>query len=167
MLVERVAELTGRDLYRDGIEILEAGGCQEMVHIINLFGKNGFDIPLTVLIDQDAEAKLAKKLQITPDKLLDRNVHISRTDLEDEYVAALGVDKLWNALSTSPTFKPNQITNFTKQFKHSVPDQSELATLCRDKDYKTHCAVLACSFLTRETASRITSVNEVLNEVFS
>lgn len=167
MLVERVAELTGRDLYRDGIEILEAGGCQEMVHIINLFGKNGFDIPLTVLIDQDAEAKLAKKLQITPDQLLDRNVHISRADLEDEYVAALGVDKLWNALSTSPTFKPNQITNFTKQFNQSVPDPSELATLCRDKDYKTRCAVLACSFLTPETASQITSVNEVLNEVFS
>lgn len=167
MLVERVAELTGRDLYRDGIEILEAGGCEEMVHIINLFGENGFDIPLSILIDQDAEEDLASYLQITPDQLLDKNVHISRADLEDEYVAALGVDKLWNTLSTSSTFTPNQINEFTNQFKQSVPSLFELHKLCKHKKRKTHCAILACSILTPETAPQITSVNEVLNEVFS
>lgn len=167
MLVERVAELTDRDLYRDGIEILEAGGCEEMAHIINLFGENGFDIPLTILIDQDAEEDLASALQTTPDKLIDKHVHISHAYLEDEYVAALGVEKLWDTLSTSSTFKPNQIKNFTKQFKHSVPDLFELSEFCRNKKLKTHCTVLACSILTPETASRITSVNEVLNDVFS
>ena len=167
MLVERVAELTGRDLYRDGIEILEAGGCEEMAHIINLFGENGFDIPLTILIDQDAEEDLASVLQTTPDKLIDKHVHISHAYLEDEYVAALGVEKLWDTLSTSSTFKPNQIKNFTKQFKHSVPDLFELSKFCRNKKLKTHCTVLACSILTPETASRITSINEVLNDVFS
>lgn len=165
MIIERVAELTGHDLYRDGVEILEAGGCREMAHIIKLFGENGFAIPLSILIDEDAEKELANVLKISTDELIQRNVHISHSDLEDEYVRAIGHEALTEHIVNSSTFTQNQIKDANLDSAQVTPEQ--LSAFCRGGKHKTYCAALACSILDANSAHKITSVMETLDGIFN
>lgn len=89
MVLEEAAEKMGRHLERDGIEILEAGGCTEMQHVLDIFGENGFGLKVNILIDEDDGRnleKLANRLEVTVDNLAEKSVFVSRKDLEDEYV---------------------------------------------------------------------------------
>jgi putative ATP-dependent endonuclease of OLD family len=80
-----------------------------MKSVIKLFGTNGFDIPLALLIDLDAKTDTAKVLAVHEDDLEQSSVWISDPDLEAEYVAALGADRVWAALSASHLFNQNEL----------------------------------------------------------
>ncbi|MCE0764608.1 AAA family ATPase [Pseudonocardia kujensis] len=90
IILQRVAELTDRNLDRLGISILETGGAGNMGAIMKVFGKSGFDIPLSILIDDDAKADTASKLGVEEAYLKNNSVWISNPDLEGEYVEAFG-----------------------------------------------------------------------------
>lgn len=61
ILLERVGDLTNRNLDRLGISLVETGGSGDMGAIIKLFGATGFKIPMSLLIDQDAADDTAAK----------------------------------------------------------------------------------------------------------
>lgn len=164
MMVERVAELTGCHLERDGIEILEAGSGDEMPHVLKIFGKDGFNIRVSILIDQDAETGIAKELGIDKQELPANSVFVSNRDLEDEYVSAIGSNTLWNALNKSSLFTPNMLKNCNVTNGAVGPNESELAEFCRQKNYKTKCALIAQQLLDKDSATRVTSVTEVLRD---
>ena len=162
MVVERVAELAGRHLKRDSVEILEVGGCNEMRHVADIFGINGFDKQISILIDEDAENNTASALGIASKDLASRSVFVSRADLEDEYVSAIGADELWNALRKSSLFTPNMLKDCAVSDGSGKPNEAEIAKFCRTKQRKIFSAVVACRVLDKTSAQQVSSVIEVL-----
>lgn len=161
MVVERAAELLGYRLKRDGIEVLEAGSCNEMPHVMSIFGADGFGKQVSILIDEDAEDKTARALGIASKDLASKSVFVSRADLEDEYVAAIGSSSLWEAFGKSSLFTPNMLSSIASGT--NVPSKTELAAFCRKKKNKIACAVVACSLMDRTSALKLFSVVGVLN----
>lgn len=165
MVLEKVSELIGYRLERDGWEILETGGCGEMPHVSKIFGLDGFRVCVSILIDQDAEEKTANALGVTKGNLVSKSVYVSRADLEDEYVRAIGADKLWNALSKSSLFTTNILSNCNIANGATIPSETELAAFCRIKKYKVSSAVVACNLLDSVSAKKVSSIIEVLDDV--
>lgn len=167
MILERVAELTGHHLERDGVEILEAGGCNEIPHVIDIFGPDGFNIQVSALIDEDAEEHVAKMLDVAVENLNSKSVYVSRSDLEDEYVAAIGTGELWKKFCESSLFTQGRLNNCNTVNGSSAPNRSQLADFCRNKKNKIDCAVVACDSLDTYAAQRVSSIVEVLqNDIY-
>jgi hypothetical protein len=162
IMLEEVAENMGCHLERDGIEILEAGGCREMPHVLEIFGKSGFGLRVSILVDEDAEKDMADALGVEAGDLTSKSVYVSRSDLEAEYVAAIGADRLWETLGKSSLFTPNMLKNCAISDDSGKPDEDELAEFCRRKKNKIFCAVVACKLLDEDSAQRVSSVIEVL-----
>ncbi len=162
MLLEEVANKTGCHLERDGIEILEAGGCHEMPHVLDIFGENGFGLRVSILVDEDAEEDMANALGTKKEDLASKFVYVSRRDLEEEYVAAIGADRLWKALGESSLFTRNMLNTCTILDDSGKPNKDELAEFCRRKKNKIFSAVVACKLLDGASAQRVSSVIEVL-----
>lgn len=163
MVLEEAAVKMVRHLERDGIEILEAGGCQEMPHVLDIFGEKGFGLRVSILIDEDDGRnldKLAKRLEVTVASLAEKSVFVSRKDLEDEYVSAIGADRLWNAMCNSSLFTRNMLKNCQIAPGASAPNEQDLAEYCRSN--KIICAVVACGTFDKETVEKVSSVVEVL-----
>lgn len=158
MVVERVAELIGYHLKRDGIEILEAGSCNEMKPVMGIFGDNGFGKQISILVDEDAENETANEQK----NLTSVSLFVSRADLEDEYVSAIGADALWEALRKSTLFTPNILKNCAISDGAVKPNEDELAEFCRHKKRKISCAIVACKLLDKTSAQRVSSVVKVL-----
>lgn len=166
MLLEEVAEKTGRHLERDGIEILEAGGCQEMPHVLEIFGENGFRLTVSILVDEDAEEDIADVLGVKKEDLASKSVYVSRRNLEEEYVAAIGADRLWSALEESSLFTQNMLKKCAISDGSGKPNGDELAEFCRNKKHKIFCAVVACNLLDEASARLVFSVDKVLQNAF-
>lgn len=162
MVLKRVAEMTGRVLERDGIEILEANGCDNMRNVLRIFGEEGFGLRVSILIDEDAEVDLANTLDVKVQDLSSKSVFVSRKDLEAEYIAAIGPDELWKALGESSLFTPNMLKNCAISDGSGTPSEDELAKFCRHKKRKTSSAVVACRLLDKASALQVSSIVEVL-----
>lgn len=166
LILERLADLTGRNLDRLGVSIIEAGGYGDMGPLNKLFGENGFDVPISILVDEDAEDKVAKKLGVTRSELSNRSVWISRKDLEDEYVRALGAETVWTALQTSGRFSKNELSNCGSSGAGGKRTEDDIAEFCRRKaTYKVNAALSCLSLFTKENASQVASIESLLGEI--
>ena len=163
VVVERAAELTGRTLDRLGVSLMETGGAGDMGAIDTLFGPSGFDVPLSMLIDVDAEAATATKLGVPVADLGTRGVWVSRADLEDEYTAAIGATVLQAALAASTLFKPGQLALLTASGAGGAFTDADVASFCRR--YKVNASLVAASLLTDTTARAIVSIDGLLTQV--
>lgn len=131
--------------------------------IVKLFGADGFNVPLTMLIDEDARADTAKLLNVAPADIENHGAFVSDPDLEAEYIAALGDTDTWNALSTSGLFTPNQLANCATNGPGGTPNAADLREYCLKNKVKAAMAIAKAFDPT--TAADIASVNSVLNEV--
>jgi putative ATP-dependent endonuclease of OLD family len=131
--------------------------------INTLFGANGFDVPLSMLIDADAEVDTAAKLGVQPADLNANFVWVSRMDLEGEYVAAIGAAPLQTALTASTLFKPNQLRRLTATGPGGTFTDADVATFCRS--HKVNAALVAVSLLDVVTVRAITSIEGMLAQV--
>ncbi|MGJ8720854.1 MAG: ATP-dependent nuclease [Salinibacterium amurskyense] len=162
IIVERAADLTERNLDRLGVSIVEAGSKTAMPSVEKLFGPTGFRVPLSQLVDEDAEASTAKRLGTNVADLPDHSVWVSRIDLEDEYVRAIGASAVWAALGASTMFTPNQLKTCTASGPSGAHTDSEVARFCRR--YKVEAAIVVAGILTKRTAAAITSIENILEE---
>ena len=162
MVLKKVAEMTGRILERDGVEILEAEGCGNMRNVLKIFGEEGFGLRVSILVDEDAEEDMASALQVEVEDLSSKSIFVSRKDLEAEYTAAIGADKLWKALRESSLFTPNILKNCTISGDAGIPSADELSEFCRHKKRKISCAVVACRLLDEISSPQVSSVIGVL-----
>lgn len=105
---------------------------------------------------------MADALGVEAGDLTSKSVYVSRSDLEAEYVAAIGADRLWETLGKSSLFTPNMLKNCAISDDSGKPDEDELAEFCRRKKNKIFCAVVACKLLDEDSAQRVSSVIEVL-----
>lgn len=165
MVLEAVARALNKHLDRDGIEILEAGGSGDMPTVALLFGDRGFKIPLTILVDQDAEDGMAKAYKVDKSRLHERGVFVSRSDLEEEYVRAIGAGKLWDAIMQSPLFTDNMRATLNPSSSNGIPTDEELSHFCRTNRYKIKSAVVACKLLDSDNAARVQSIASVIKDV--
>ncbi|MBM7242703.1 AAA family ATPase [Rhodococcus fascians] len=162
IVVERAADLTNRNLDRLGVSIVEAGSKTAMPSVEKLFGLNGFRVPLSQLVDEDAEADTAKRFAVDAADLPDHSVWVSRIDLEDEYVRALGASTVWTALGASTMFTPKQLRMWPANGPGGTHTESDVASFCRKR--KVEAAIVVASILTEATAQAIKSVEDILQE---
>lgn len=160
IIVERVAELTGRNLDRLGVSVIEAGGAKDMPPIAKLFGDTGFKVELALLIDEDARDATAKALGHDPADLEAHGVYVSDPDLEGEYVAALGANTTWQALKHSGLFRHGSLKSCVPTGPSGTYTSEDIQKFCRKN--KVYAAMAVAAVLTSETAEKIASVNAVL-----
>ncbi|HEY8885966.1 MAG TPA: AAA family ATPase [Candidatus Microsaccharimonas sp.] len=165
IILERIAELTDRNLDRLGVSVLETGGSGDMGPIEKLFGASGFDIPLTRLIDEDAEVTVATQLGVATADLPAHSVWVSRVDLEDEYVRAIGAATVWAQLQTSGHFSANELANMRPSGQGGVPTDGDVAVFCRHKKRKINAALAVLTLLDATNALQVTSIQSVLDEI--
>jgi len=162
IVLERAADLTDRNLDRLGISIVEAGSKTSMPAVEKLFGATGFGVPVSQLVDEDAEASTAKRLGITATDLPNHSIWVSRTDLEDEYVRAIGASSVWTALRASTMFSSNQLNNCVPTGAGDTYTDGDVSGFCRK--YKVEAAIVVAGILTTETAKKISSIESLLTE---
>jgi len=163
IILERAAEVTDRTLDRLGVSLVESRGAGDMGAIHTLFGPAGFNVPLSLLVDEDAEADTAAKLGVAVADLNANGVWVSRTDLEDEYVAALGASALQPALAASSLFKPNQLRLLVGTGQGGAFTDDDVAAFCRK--HKANAALIASGLLNDATARSIASIEGLLSQV--
>lgn len=163
IILERAADLTGRNLDRLGVSVVDAEGKTTMPLVEKLFGPNGFDVKLTILLDEDAEVAAAKRHGVAAADLTTKSIWISRGDLEDEYVRALGAAQVWAALDASTLFSPNQLNSAAPSGAGGSYTDADVAEICRAN--KVEAAIVVSGILTDATARAISSVENVLTEV--
>jgi len=169
IVLEKIAELKGVDLCRLGVSVIEAGGVEEMGPVITLFGSQGFDIPLYLLIDLDgkSEDQIADKLRIPRGKLAENRVWISKKDLEEECAQALGALNWWSAIKASGYFSNNVLANCVGGEEVAGPSIANLSTFCRKSKRKVYVALVASNLMTLDLAKKVSSVNKLLDRLES
>ncbi len=167
ILLDRVAELTDRNLDRLGVSLVETGGSGEMAAVRKLFGDDGFRVPLSRLIDEDAEDDVADELGVNVGDLAKHSVWVCRKDLEDEYVRALGPAEVWGALSTKGYFKKGELASCIPSGPGSTYTHDDVADFCRRKKsgYKVNAALSILHLLTPENARQIPGIEKLLVEI--
>ena len=172
IVLERVAELTGRELDRLGVTIMEVGGCKNMKHVWSLFGADGFDIPTSILIDEDAVPDVPKYLNIQQDEFEQNSVWVSLKDLEDEYVQALDRNTFVSELLSSGMFETKKQQELKTKFENNTITDEDIAEFCRFKpkrhpNHKVAAASIVSQLLDESSASEIKSIMDLLNNIES
>ena len=172
IVLERVAELTERELDRLGVTIMEVGGCKNMKHVWSLFGADGFDIPTSILIDEDAVPDVPKYLNIQQDEFEQNSVWVSIKDLEDEYVQALDRNTLISELLSSGMFETKKQQELETKFNDNTITDEDIAEFCRFKpkrhpNHKVAAASIVSQLLDESSASEIKSIMDLLNNIES
>jgi putative ATP-dependent endonuclease of the OLD family len=168
IVLEAAAECTGRPPARYGACVVETNGAGDMGAVFKLFGPDGFDVRLALLIDEDARAATALKLGVSANEVEKHNVWISQRDLEQEYVAAVGAETLWTAIEQSKLFSKNELANCPASGESGRRTEDDVAAFCRLKNtYKTRAAIVVAKLLRKETAKRITSIEGLLTALSS
>ena len=165
VILEKAAEVTGRDLDRLGVSIIEGDGSNNVKPIVKLFGPTGFDVPLSILIDLDAVASTAAGLGVAPADLASHSVWVSDKDLEAEYVSALGAVGVWDALQRSTLFSPNELKNCPVSGPAAVPTDANLVDFCGHRRRKVKAALAVAAALTEHTARQVKSVEGLLADL--
>ncbi len=169
IILTRVADLTDRNLDRLGVSVVETAGAGSMRAIVKLFGEDGFNVPMTLLIDEDARDKVAQEFEVNPADLKDSGVFVSSPDLEGEYIAALGVADTWIAIKSSGLLTDNQLSHCGESGPGGIPTAEELRDFIlgrgNGRQHKVPAALAVVRVLTAATAASITSINAALAEV--
>jgi len=94
MILESVADTFNVELDRMGVALIELVGATNINWVAELYGHNGFDIPIFGLVDEDHEVEWAAALTVSVPDLGTVGVQICRPDLESMIVASLGVERV-------------------------------------------------------------------------
>lgn len=166
IILEHLADITDRNLDRLSVSLIEAGGFGDMGPLNKLFGDNGFGVPMSQLVDEDAEQRVAKQLGVEVADLPKRSVWVSRSDLEEEYVRALGSDNVWGALQSSGQFSKNELRNCTTSGPNSSHSEADVVDFCgRNRTYKVKAALSILPLFTAENARKVTSIENLLGQI--
>lgn len=165
IVLQRAAELFDKDLDRLGVSVIETDGGNEIPNARKIFGPNGFQIKLLMLIDDDARVRTAEKLCVQETELAQHGVVISTPDLEGEYASAIGASELWRRLEHSGEFTPNQLSNCASSGPNGSRTEEDVAAFCRHKRYKVQASLIVASSITQQEAARLSSITELLEGV--
>ena len=166
IIVNRIADVFGIDLDKHDIVVVETDGCGNMRVVESIFGSGGFDIPLFELVDNDNREDIAERVGANSADLGDLAAHhvfISRSDLEDEYVRAIGAKRLWEKIKAMKTFSRSSMRQCRKG-PDGVPTEANLAAFIRERtSRKIPSALVAASLIDAENAPKVQSVTRLLS----
>lgn len=163
ILIERVADLLDRNLDRLGISLVETRGSGNMPAILKLFGPSGFQIPLSILIDEDARKETADVLGVDPAHVEQHGVFVSQPDLEGEYIAAIGHEETWDILVESGLFTTHKLKSWPATGPGGTRTAGDVRGFCLKN--KVHAAMAIERTLDQAAAAKITSVCAVLDKI--
>lgn len=147
VIVEVVAANAGVSLDRAGVSVFALDGADKFKKVLEIVGKNGFDLALCGLCDEDREDAWSGALGIKPKSLGKHGFFVARSDLEHEYVSLLGARTVADALietgiareqgllnaggaSSLDDLTDNQVADFiTKQDSRKIPAARAIAPL--------------------------------------
>jgi putative ATP-dependent endonuclease of OLD family len=166
IVLQRTAECMDCDLDRLGASVVELDGSGDVGYVLSLFGKDGFQIPLSFLIDEDAVTATATKLSVDVNDLGSRDVYVCRRDLEDEYVRAIGAETMRHSLVTSGLFSTNELRNCTPSGPDGTYTDADVAGFCRRKStYKVRAAIVVAELLDAQIAAKIEPIKALIASV--
>lgn len=166
IIVERCADVTGRNLDRLGCAMIETDGSGNMDAVVKVFGPDGFDIPMSLLIDEDAADDRASKFGVPVTELYLRSTWVSDPDLEAEYVSALGADVVWAAIEASSMFSKNDKANCKVSGAGGTRTVDDVAAFCRrNSKTKVRAALVVAPLIGDVEAAAIGSISKLLDEI--
>lgn len=162
IMVRRVAELTGVDLDRRGVAVLDLGGAKMFGSAFEIFGPGGFDARLAGMVDEDARADWAAAVGVAPPDLEAQGYVVCDPDLEGVYVDALGVADTLAMLLASPSISPNSVKQATGKADLTQLTGTELDAYCRKGSRKVTSALAVAAAITPAQAATITPIVDLL-----
>lgn len=90
IIVEDAARVMGLSLDRLGVSVFVLDGADKFAHVLKVIGRDGFDLNTCGLCDEDREASWSGRLGVKPKKMAEAGFFVARSDLEHEYVRAIG-----------------------------------------------------------------------------
>lgn len=111
VIVEAVAANAGMNLDRAGVSVFALDGADKFKKVLEIVGKNGFDLALIGLCDEDKEQSWATALGIKPKSLGKHGFFVARSDLEHEYVSLLGAKTVAAQLITTGVAREQGLLN--------------------------------------------------------
>jgi putative ATP-dependent endonuclease of OLD family len=155
------------DLDRRGVVIFELDSCDFFPTAYELFGPDGFDLPLSGLVDRDACEAWATVLSCDEGDLAGRGIFVCRADLEAEYVRILGRELVIGALLASPQITEAALLRGCGATSLNEITEDMLADYCRHRKRKVRAALAISTALAADTAERITPVVELVRSAGS
>lgn len=113
VIVEAVAANAGVSLDRAGVSVLSLDGADKFKKVLEIVGKNGFNLALSGLCDEDKEHSWAGALGIKPKNLRASGFFVARSDLEHEYVPLLGARAVADELIANGVAREQGLLNAT------------------------------------------------------
>lgn len=165
VIVCQAAELLDRSLDQMGAAVVELRGAGDVKYVLALFGANGFNVPMTILIDEDARAATAAKFGVAEADLDSVNVFVCSRDLEDEYTNALGANRTWTAVSASGLFNANELANCPAPSDGTDRSAADVAAFCRRDKYKVRASIAVAAAMTAAEAAALPTVGDVLTRL--
>ncbi|WP_170835398.1 ATP-dependent nuclease [Arthrobacter alpinus] len=167
VILRKVGELTARSIEQLGVTSLPLGGGGEVKPVFKLFGPNGFDIDMAILIDRDAVGATELHTSTTEADFGTQSIFVSEPDLEGEYVRAIGSEVLYKALCDSALFSKGRLSSLAMVAGTAFPSDYDLSAFCRLRGNKVDSALVASQVLTPETAAKVHSVHRLLDDLVS
>ncbi len=161
-MVKRVATLSGIDLDARGITIFELEGSGLFKLAYDLFGPDGFGLPMSGLLDEDARAEWADTIGVAEADLEVEGYIVCDPDLEGSYVEALGESTVIDMLLKSPGITKNSLLKSCGVDEIDDISSQALADYCRHKKRKVRAAVSVAAGLTPEQAAKIVPIADLL-----
>lgn len=165
ILVERVAELTGVDLDRKSVAIFNLDGAPLFKKAYEVYGPNGFGLPLGGMVDEDHRDNWASAIGISGAQLDHpaQGYVVCEPDLEAEYINALGVPFVVTALAASPSLGTTSLLNSTGAASTADITTSQLADYCRHKKHKVAAALAVSQAMGAAEAASLTPIVSLLS----
>lgn len=159
IVVSATARALGIDLDRLGITVVEVDGSGNFSMAWRIYGAAGFDVPLSVIVDEKELPDVAGYLGVPEDELTALGVRVCRPDLEWQYVRDIGPERVRQCLVESGDFRPSSLPELD-----GGGDPAALMTqLCGSN--KTRAAMALSVALTHDDAASLTPIVEALQFV--
>lgn len=167
ILVRAVAVALGKDPDRLGWSIVAVHGALNFKPALELFGPEGFDLPVRVLVDEAEAPLVATALGCEADKVTEFGVCVCKGDLEDEVIRGLGVERHAELLTASGSIDHREILAACSAPDLTALESSEYHAWCTRDRNKVRLAFVLGQALTADDALRlgaVTSLVEALPE---
>jgi putative ATP-dependent endonuclease of OLD family len=145
IVIEAAAHAMGHSLDRIGVSVFALDGADKFSHVLKIVGRNGFQLPICGLCDEDRENTWAGNLGLPPRGLATAGFFVARSDLEHEYVRALGAQTVIRALVDARVARESGIVQSTAAPDIASVTDEQLGTFLSSVDSRKVPAARAIS----------------------
>lgn len=163
IIVEDAARVMELSLDRLGVSVFVLDGADKFSHVLNVIGRGGFDLNICGLCDEDRKASWSNLLQVKPKKMDSVGFFVAATDLEHEYVQAIGARNVADELIAQKMCREKGLLQAA-----GIVDLDELTAeqlgdfLVRDESRKVPAARVVGPMLTRENVAASPALSGLL-----